>query len=302
MNYLWGGQYLLTFEDLESHKYIIETMFTGGIGSCFGRSLVEIFSTDFLKQPAGIGNHPTTLGDQVKIKKGNILNSDIQGFEWKERREFKSTSTDPVVSYSEKKAEIMRELIQKSRDVTYLHNIDNEQKINNLQKCNRVEIGLDSPVLYEIFGDILKLESQASTRVLQQRMNWIGNMYGAMNFLNQEDWKEYTRLDNLLSDNLDKYNSNLSELTDKFENNGDVIAFYRQLHIETNAFRNKNTPLVNRAENIFQDGFRRSIYGKSPIFRELIFKDYIEGKQKFNKEEQYLKKKVSEALDRAKRQ
>jgi len=97
-----------------------------------------------------------------------------------------------------------------------------------------------------------------------------------------------------------KYNSKLDELNDKLAEKGDVLVFFNELFEQTNAFRNKNTSIVNKAEKIFQSSFNISIYSKSPIFKELIYKDYIEGKQKFNKEEQYLKNKVSEVLKEAK--
>lgn len=312
MDSLWEGESLLTLDDLKNHKIIIETIFTGGLGSCLGKSLLDIYFTDLFKQPAGIGigvdNQP-----EVKIKGSNILKADniqdierkkapnFRGFEWREAPKFHPTSADPVVSAAEMHAETLRRLTQSARDSTYMYIMDNEQKVNQLKRWNSIQIGVCAPELYLPFGDILKLESQAITRVLQQRMIWMGNMDGAMNFLSADDSKEIQKIHYLLLDNINNYNSKLEELNDKLEKKGDVLLFFNEIFEETNAFRNQNTPIVNKAEKIFLSSFKTSIYSKSPIFKELINKDFIEGKQIFNKEEQCLKKKVSEALKNAKR-
>lgn len=308
MDSLWGDQHLLTLDDLENHKYIIETIFIGGLGGCLGRSLVEIFSTDLFKQPAGIGNHPFPVypgevrGDLVKIKGSNILKADnIKGLEWHKASDFHPISGSPEVSVAEMNAETLRRIIQSARDATYIYNIDCQEKLDKMKAWNSTPIGLITPDIYRAFGSILKVGSQLTTRGLQSRMIWMGNMDRAMNFLSEVDSKEIQKIHNLLLDNINKYNSKLDELNDKLAEKGDVLVFFNELFEQTNAFRNKNTSIVNKAEKIFQSSFNTSIYSKSPIFKELINKDYIEGKQKFNKEEQYLKTKVSEVLKEAKK-
>lgn len=308
MDSFWGDQHLLTLDDLENHKYIIETIFIGGLGGCLGRSLVEIFSTDLFKQPAGIGNYPFPVypgevrGDLVKIKGSNILKADnIKGLEWHKASDFHPISGSPEMSVAEMNAESLRRIIQSARDATYIYNIDCQEKLDKMKAWNSTPIGLITPDIYRAFGSIFKLGSQLTTRGLQSRMIWMGNMDRAMNFLSGVDSKEIQKIHNLLLDNINKYNSKLDELNDKLAEKGDILGFFNELFEQTNAFRNKNTSIVNKAEKIFQSSFNTSIYSKSPIFKELINKDYIEGKQKFNKEEQYLKTKVSEVLKEAKK-
>jgi len=129
----------------------------------------------------------------------------------------------------------------------------------------------------------------------------MNHMNSAMKFLSEDDSKAIKKIHDLVLDNIDKHLDKIVELTAKLGEKEDVLAFYNELFEETNAFRNKNTSIVNKAEKIFQSSFNRSPYSKSPIFKELINKDYIEGKQKFNKQEQYLKTKVSEVLRETKK-
>lgn len=308
MNSLWGKKYLLTFDDLENHKYIIETLFTGGLGGSLGRTLYESFSTDLFKQPAGIGigvdNHP-----EVKIKASTLLmdndsDSDrrtVQGLSWEYPPKFHPTSGDPKVALAEINAENLRIIIYSARDATYVYNLGCQEKIKIMEKWNDTPMGIMTPDIIKSFGGVFRVGSRLTRAGLQERMMWMNNMNSAMKFLSEDDSKAIQKIHDLVLDNIDKHIDKIEELTAKLGEKGDALAFYNELFEETNAFRNKNTSIVNKAEKIFQSSFNRSPYSKSPIFKELINKDYIEGKQKFNKQEQYLKTKVSEVLRETKK-
>ena len=306
INSLWGNKYPLTFDDLENHKYIIENLFTGGLGGSLGRTLYDTFSTDFFKQPAGIGvdNHP-----EVKIKGSTLLmdkdsDSDcrtVQGLSWKYPPKFHPTSGDPKVVLAEINAENLRIIIYSARDATYVYNLGCQEKIKLMEKWINTPMGIMTPDIIESFGGVFRVGSQLTRTGLQERMMWMNHMNSAMKFLSEDDSKAIKKIHDLVLDNIDKHLDKIVELTAKLGEKEDVLAFYNELFEETNAFRNKNTSIVNKAEKIFQSSFNRSPYSKSPIFKELINKDYIEGKQKFNKQEQYLKTKVSEVLRETKK-
>jgi hypothetical protein len=108
-----------------------------------------------------------------------------------------------------------------------------------------------------------------------------------------EKLQEFSDIESNILDIKENYISKVEKLSEK---EGNIKGTFKEFFSETNAFRNKVYTELNKAENLLSSDFRAGPFSNNKEIKQIINKDYINAKKSFIREDEYLKKKISEII------
>lgn len=329
---LWGNNLILSLDSIKDNQDIIQLIFTGGLGSCLGKSIFEIGFFNFSKLPA------TMCNDAGEIKRPSIkapLNislmttrgpdsasgsSSVPSGSSKVPKEVleKDPDSDSDSNASkvsgESKAESdrligllpdkfidefkTRFLATNNKNISVLKTLNKDRHLLGLKVLEEnKECGVTDADLAKEFFKLLQIQTHMYTASVNHRDNFL-NYFS--NFLSKEDQIQIKEMTLIKERIYNEYSVKLMELGTRYtvvdkhylKEFFDLINIYRE---------GVNKELLNM-EKILQKGINKSnIYHQVPEFNKIVNSDYPQANKTFNEQDGYLKKRIAEVLNESKK-
>ncbi len=329
---IWGNNLILSLDMIHYNQKFTEYIVAGGLGSCFGRSIYEMFS-DYFKIPAGPGYVSSDLEKipSVKCKTPLILQSTQDSNLNLDSGSGEGSSTIPVEtkgvgspggtrtppSYPGHGTAEQEEFYRLSEPTHlwkqvvidfYAGWVPSHQKLTEyLARLNNScsEFSLNVPVnntnpdinegsLINHLNTIIQKHSEIITNSFTLRDHLINDL---RHYLSEEDKAKIDEATRRAEEATSNYINKVENMNERFENRTKLKVFFDS----TNSYRNTLKKEYTTKDAILQKGIKQHPAFENQELRKLINSDYRDTLKAFHDQEGYLKKRISEIFNEPKR-
>lgn len=296
-DYLWQEECLLSIDSIKNHTNIMELIFVGGIGGCLGRSIAEIFFSDYFKAPLAMDGYTTSKAARG-VPHPNIVAADNASAS---STGLASAETPSIESGTVISSDSDISPDQVTKTVTYAQNLMQsfkslmKESIDRLKFYNSLPLTLDKQEQIQPFSSLVEDHSKHLISTTDLRTTWIKKMFVVG--ISIDNMVKISEIEFEIMDIKDQYLDKIHQLVLKYEENkGEIQVFLTEYYDETNIFRNKVSSCLNKVETLYTSSFREGPFSKNTEIKKIINSDYIEAKKSFKDQDQYLRKKIAEIL------
>lgn len=302
-NLIWGENLILTLENIQNNQKIIQLIFMGGLGSCLGKTIFDVWfsNCDYFRLPAVAGPANIRSGKIPEIKIPLILQSSqddsnlnlgssnapsVQGsvnnINWANLWEIPlKTFYEEISPCHEQYTKLLQDMNSKSLSYTLEVPKNNE----------------DPSITEESLARSLLSILQTHSKMLQGSFSGRDGLISELrHLLSQEDQGRIeelsTRKDKILDDYLDKV-SNLE--------GSKLKGLLKRFFDATNVYGKDMTKLAREQDDIIRRGLKGHPVNRKPEFKKMIRTDYPEVIRSFQKEDDALRKRFTQLFNQPKK-
>jgi len=328
--YMINGN-IVTIDQLNINSIIDELLYSTTILTLISSNLYEMFYKDFIKIPMGLSNELLIkdIDDMFLAKGGDSVpgsptrslspSRGVASGSVSPKSEGGSRSNTPEGVYGGNRfseAEFEKALAENSKYgnliMKYFYErflIDYTKQANELKSINDVpmKITLDLPVNSKVDTDskeltselinIAMFQAEALMKISELRMDFVSRVDGFLP-------KDQIKLINKSIEAILEYRMEFLERIEKIQGSKsgeNLKKLAREFYDNTNWFRKTGIKEFNYIDNIIRTRIREShLYKNSPEFKKMIQIDYPLAVKSFNDQDNYLKLKINEALNKPK--
>jgi hypothetical protein len=292
---LWGENLILTLENIQNNQKIIQLIFMGGLGSCLGKTLFDVWfsNCDYFKLPAVTGPSNIRSGKIPEIKIPLILQStqddsnlnlgssnvpSVQGpvndINWTSIWQIPlKTFIEEISPCFEQYTRILQDMNSKSLSYTLEVPRDNEDP------------SITEASLIKSLLSVLQTHSKMIQGSFAGREGLVSEL---RHLLSEEDQRRIEELSTRKDKVLDDYLENISSLQGSL-----VKGLLKRFSDATNGYGREMTKLAREQDDIIRRGLKGHPVNRKPEFKKMIRTDYPEVLKSFQKEDDALRKRFS---------
>lgn len=292
---LWGENLILTLENIQNNQKIIQLIFMGGLGSCLGKTLFDVWfsNCDYFKLPAVTGPSNIRSGKIPEIKIPLILQStqddsnlnlgssnvpSVQGpvndINWTSIWQIPlKTFNEEISPCFEQYTRILQDMNSKSLSYTLEVPRDNEDP------------SITEASLIKSLLSVLQTHSKMIQGSFAGREGLVSEL---RHLLSEEDQRRIEELSTRKDKVLDDYLENISSLQGSL-----VKGLLKRFSDATNGYGREMTKLAREQDDIIRRGLKGHPVNRKPEFKKMIRTDYPEVLKSFQKEDDALRKRFS---------
>lgn len=292
---IWGDNLILTLENIQNNQKIIQLIFMGGLGSCLGKTIFDVWfsNCDYFKLPAVAGPANIRSGKTPEIKIPLILQStqddsnlnlgssnspSVQGpvndMNWTSIWKIPlKTFNEEISPCFEQYTKLLQDMNSKSLSYTLEVPKDNEDP-------SITEASLTNSLL-----SVLQTHSKMLQGSFAGREGLVSEL---RHFISEEDQRRIEELSTRKDKVLDDYLENITNLQ-----GSKLKGLLKRFFDATNGYSREMTKLAREQDDIIRRGLKGHPVNQKPEFKKMIRTDYPEVLRSFQREDDALRKRFS---------